>query len=78
MVKVLILHISRPYTWTTLDDTGTSLREKQLYSHNVPSTSKTTPFNTGLSSPSFFFEGFSGANRRGRPGAMVPALLLCK
>jgi hypothetical protein len=35
--------------------------------HNVPSTSKTIPFNAGLSSP-FFFAGFNGANRRDRTG----------
>ena len=39
--------------------------------HNVPSTSKTMPLSTGLSSLSFPFAGFNGANRLGRIGCVM-------
>jgi hypothetical protein len=42
--------------------------------HNVPSTSNTIPFNTGLSSPLTFLAGFSGANRRGRTGRAIEVI----
>ena len=47
---------------------NTELCTTSEYLHNVPSTSNTMPFNSGLVSPSFFFAGSSGANRRGRTG----------
>ena len=47
----------------------------QAYLQSVPSTSNTTPFNTGLSSFYFLLAGSSGANRRGRKGSGVMTLL---
>ena len=44
-------------------------------SHNVPSTSNTTPFSTGRSSPSDRFAGSKGAKRLGLIGRSDAALM---